>query len=102
MRAKPVHRLAHGFCERRLWQAKLTHRFLRRKVHGASRHAHANQPAGLDMMAGEQVLGRYPPERPQRGRGRGQAQPGDSPGRVGRAYRVQPRRPPPLVRPGSL
>ena len=43
MRAKPVHRLVHGFFERRLWQAKLTHRFLRRKVHGASRHTHASQ-----------------------------------------------------------
>ena len=43
MRAKPVYRLAHGFFERRLWQAKLTHRFLRRKVHGASRHTHASQ-----------------------------------------------------------
>src|SRR5262245_27063192 len=40
---KPVHRLAHGFCEGRLWQAKLTYRFLRRKVHGASRHSHASQ-----------------------------------------------------------
>ncbi len=43
MRAKPVHRLAHGCFERRLWQAKLTHRFLRRKVHGVSRHTHASQ-----------------------------------------------------------
>src|SRR6266851_9720569 len=41
--AKPVHRLAHGFCERRLWQAKLTHRFLRRKVHRVPRHTHASQ-----------------------------------------------------------
>src|SRR5215471_4294760 len=41
--AKPVHRLTHGFFERRLWQGKLTHRFLCRIVHGASRHTHASQ-----------------------------------------------------------
>src|SRR5215813_12362535 len=40
---KPVHRLVHGCFERRLWQAELTHRLLRRKVHGASRHTHASQ-----------------------------------------------------------
>src|SRR5215475_5326245 len=43
MCTKPVHCLTHGFCEGRLWQAKLTHRFLCRKVHGASRHSHASQ-----------------------------------------------------------
>jgi hypothetical protein len=54
------------------------------------------------VMAGEQHLGRDTAEGPQRGCGRGQAQPGDAPGRVSGASRVQPLLPPPLVRPASL
>src|SRR5690349_17257017 len=68
----------------------------------AAGHAHADQPAGIDVMAGEQVLGREAAEGPQRGGGRGRAEAGDALGRAGRASRVQARQPPPPVRPGSL
>jgi hypothetical protein len=44
----------------------------------AAGHAHAGQPARIDMMAGEQLLRRDASERPQRSRRRGQAQADDA------------------------
>jgi hypothetical protein len=68
----------------------------------AAGHAHPDQPAGIDVMAGEQDLGRDAAEGPQRGRGRGQAQPGDTAGGAVRASRVQPRNLPRWSGRGSL
>jgi hypothetical protein len=47
----------------------------------AAGHAHAGQPAGIDMMAGEQLVRRDASERPQCSRHRGQAQADDAFGR---------------------